>query len=276
MTRALTLGFFDGVHLGHQAVVQRCREWGFCTCVTFPEHPALTLGRTAPPLLCSPEHKIDLLKQAGADEVIVIPFDANLAQLEPEAFLKQFTFDHLILGHDARFGHKRSGTPERLQDRFSVEYLPPVSLEGTISSSRIRTLVEGGDLEGVARLLGRRLSYGGPIIHGEGKGRAIGYPTANLDVSGLCVPTYGVYAVTLNGKPGVANLGVAPTLQTDRRPTLEVHLFESPGDLYGQNVEVTLFEFLRPEQRFPSVEALRAQIAQDVRIGRLKVTASCS
>jgi riboflavin kinase / FMN adenylyltransferase len=269
----LTLGFFDGVHRGHQQVLDALSETK--VVITFENHPLTILApEKAPPLLFHPDQKKRLLHHYGADIVQMLPFTKELASLTAEQFIAEirtkFPFDHLILGHDSRFGRDRHASAKELAHLgFEITEVPPLLLDGKpISSSRVRSAVTAGDLSLTATLLGRPLAYSGTITPGAGKGSRIGFPTANLDLSGLCLPPYGVYAATLHHSgtsyPGVANLGVAPTLQTGRHPTLEIHLFDITLDLLDQPVEIELKSFLRPERRFASLEELQTQIAADL------------
>ncbi len=270
MPHTLTIGFFDGVHLGHQALLSRAD-----TCVTFSGHPSSTLHPEEPlPLITSHAHRLALIKPYVQD-IHILDFTTDLATQDPKTFLTSLPpFDHLLLGHDARLGKDRSGTPEVLQEiatahNFILEYLPPVLIDNApVSSSRIRLALREGDLVLAEELLGRPYSIMGTVLRGAGHGDKIGYPTANLDLTGLSHPPFGVYAITLTADhadhPGIANLGVAPTLQHNRKPLLEAHLFDVDHNLYDKTVEVTLHTYLRPEQKFNSPEALKAQIAQDI------------
>jgi riboflavin kinase / FMN adenylyltransferase len=285
---ALTIGMFDGVHLGHQAILRRVRERAkTAVCLTFSNHPASILTPEKRfPLLSSAEQKERLIAKTGIDFLFLIPFTAEFAQQEAEPFLTslhlQIPFRYLVLGYDARLGHRRGGTPERVQSigaslGFEVEYLQPIMTGGRpISSRRIREAIQRGDLAEAEQLLGRRVSFVSLVHPGTGHGRRIGYPTANLDIEGVCLPPFGVYAVALlwNGRcfPGVANLGVAPTLQQNRQPMLEVHLFDVSPDLYEHEVEVVLYGYLRSERRFENAEALRHQISQDIEMAKALLT----
>lgn len=274
---ALTIGFFDGVHLGHQAIIHALKKVGTAACITFSNHPSGVLDKPKP-LITTPEQKARLLHRAGVDLLIMLPFTKELSLLTPRQFLieiqKNLPFDELILGYDAHIGHKRSGTPvvmKRLAKElgFKLTYLPPTKLgQEPISSSRVRTAIHQGNLKEIEALLGRPLSYLSTITRGRRVGEELGYPTANLEVEGSLTPPYGVYAVTLTKDKetysGVANLGVAPTMRKERRPLLEVHLFNFHEELYDSEVEVTLHHFLRPEIKFNSTEKLRQQIAADV------------
>jgi riboflavin kinase/FMN adenylyltransferase len=280
---ALTIGNFDGVHRGHQALLHRLHALagssGTRAVIAFRNHPSQVLrpGREVP-LLCTEHHKAMLLERHGVDLLLYLTFDQKLSQQSPTHFLAQLhqaiPFTYLVLGYDARFGKNREGTPEAVrliaEDLgFIVEYLEPIEIDGApLSSTRIREAIHSGHLEQAELFLGRKVSFYSKVHAGAGQGRNIGYPTANLEITDLILPPYGVYVITLTHHgityPGVANLGLAPTIQEQRHPVLEAHLFNFSHDLYEQEVEVTLHQFLRPEQRFPSIDALKAQIAQDI------------
>lgn len=280
----LTLGNYDGIHLGHKKVIQRvaaiAKKTGAEPAVlTFLNHPAEVL-RSMPPLkkIVSLHHKMRLMRGLGIETLVLLEFTKELAQLTPSAFLSRVNetipFSHLILGYDAAFGKNREGTPEVIRQiattmPFEVEYIEPYLVQGTpISSSRVRTHLQNGDLAEVEMLLGRPYSILSHVQVGQGKGKKIGFPTANFAVSGLCLPPFGVYSVsaTINGNHynGIANLGLAPTLRQHPDPVLEVHFFNFEENLYDQEIEVEFKRFIRPEQKFESVEALRVQIACDI------------
>lgn len=285
---ALTVGTFDGVHRGHQAILRRVREQGeTAVCVTYSNHPSTVLSpHTAVPLLSTSRHKAQLIAATGMDILFLLPFTAAFASQEASDFLQQLhtaiPFQFFVLGYDALFGKDRKGTPELVnamakQLHFEVEYLPPLLADGRpISSRRAREAIAAGRLSDAEELLGRKVSFYSTVHQGSGKGRRIGFPTANLDITGICTPPFGVYAVTLHLEgqvlSGVANLGVAPTLQEGRLPMLEVHLFDLSVDLYEREVEVVLHAFLRPERRFSHAEALRHQIQDDVREAKRLLT----
>lgn len=281
---ALTIGNFDGVHLGHQAVLSRLKqiaksEGGTCAAITFENHPSKILRpKHAVESLCTLSHKVRLIEELGIDHLFLIPFTRDLARLSADAFLKQirqfFDFYHLVLGSDAAFGRDKHGDIETINkiskdENFFVEYLPAVKAGAMIvSSTHIRSALVHGDFATVCRLLGRPYSIYSKVIPGTRNGRAIGFPTANLRVDGLCLPPFGVYTVWLlhkgNRYPGVANLGRAPTLKQEKTPTLEVHIFNYQDALYDEDVEVEFVAHLRAEQKFPSVEALQLQIRKDI------------
>ncbi len=279
----LTIGNFDGVHLGHQYVLKRVVEVASkkkakAVVITFRNHPHTILHRerkTA--LLTSPDQKAMLLSQLGINHVIQLPFTEEFSQISAVAFLdlirRGVAFTDLILGYDARFGKDREGNRELLQEwskrsGVEVEYLDPVQIEGqSVSSSQIRKFIMAGQLEEAAKYLGRSYAFYGPVVAGNSVGKQIGFPTLNMDVALACLPPLGVYIVDVCVQDriyrGVANLGYAPTVRSSESVLLEVHLFseEVPSDTH---LEVILKRFIRPEMRFPSLEALQAQIQKDV------------
>lgn len=285
---ALTIGSYDGLHLGHQAVlehlVKTAKRSGLKSAVlTFSNHPSTVLRPTNPtPLICSQEHKLKLFEKASIDMVILLPFTKEFSQQTADQFLRKVShavpFETLILGSDAHIGKNREGDQTVVTELaehlgFSVEYFPDLLTDGRrISSNLIREALRQGDLKHAEDLLGRPYSIYSKVQKGNGKGATIGFPTANLDVAGLCLPPLGVYAVSLlegvRCYPGVANLGVAPTMKEISEPVLEVHLFDQSSDLYGKSVEVLFHEFIRPEMRFSGVEELKAQIAKDVQAAK--------
>ena len=265
--RALTIGNFDGVHAGHKRVISRlCELSDKPTVFTFSNHPSEVLQASPKKMLSHPDHKLALLEKMAV-EVIIEPFTPELSKLSPEEFLKRFEIDHLILGHDAAFGFNRTGQAaelERLSRKmgFNLEYMEPLHYKNRpISSSYIREVIEKGDFITALPLLGRPYSIQGKVKRGAG--RHLGYPTANLDVSGLCLPPFGVYHVRVGEYEGVANLGTAPTFD-GKKEQLEVHLLNFSGDLYDQVIDVIFLKFLRPEKRFESKEALIKQIQADI------------
>ena len=293
----LAIGVFDGVHLGHQAVIRRAvadaaRAQGTAVVVTFDPHPMRVLRpESAPRLLTSTPHKIALLKELGATHLLVIPFDQAFAATPPEAFVKALAeacrpLREICVGHSWSFGKGRAGNLQLL-DRIGNELgfeevgIPAVTVDGEIvSSTLIRAAVERGDLEKAERLLGRRFSILGTVKHGQHLGHQLGFPTANLSAHKEQYPPNGVYAVKarLAGetefRDGVVNIGVRPTVENEGTRLLELHLFDFEGDLYGRDIEVIFHRFLREEKRFPNLEALKAQIACDVSQARAFLSAS--
>lgn len=280
----LTIGNFDGVHLGHQALLGHLKETAkenqaLAVALTYSNHPSSLFNPSHPtPLLCTIPHKIKLLEEAGLSLVILVPFSSEFAEQSAESFLlklkKAASLKTLILGTDAHIGKNREGdksTVAKLAESlgFNVEYFSDYLSHGErISSSRIRNEIAAGKLESAAELLGRPFSIFSNVIRGQGKGTAIGFPTANIGVKDLCLPPLGVYVVSVNHRgtlfKGIANLGIAPTMRNEKVPVLEVHLFDHQHHLYGESVEVIFHKFIRPEKRFDSQHALSAQIAMDI------------
>lgn len=280
----LTIGNFDGVHRGHLAVLQAAKSFankeGQIVVITFSNHPSEVLRPEEPPIarLCTPSQKILLLDSLGVHTLITLPFTRWLAQHSAASFIEHIRefipFTHLVLGHDATLGKDRQGRPATMkalgvQWGFEVHYLEEFRYEGhPISSTKIRELVQQGNFDMVEQLLGRPFSIYSTVIAGEGKGKLLGFPTANLDVSGLSLPPFGVYAVQVKKDhkliQGIANLGIAPTMNENRQPLLEVHLFDVEQNLYQENIEVIFQHFIRPERKFDSIDALRQQIEKDI------------
>lgn len=287
----VTPGNHDGVHLGHRALVdaasRRARSEGLRTMAMFFEpHPTRILApERAPVLLTGPERRVEFLKGAGADAVAVLPFDVDFARTSPEVFVRKVLIETcnakgVVVGPDFHFGHRRSGNVATLralgrQHGFDVQVVDPVMYEGEpVSSTRIRGLLHEGDVASVSAMLTRVHETDGEVIVGDRRGRTIGFPTANLDVSELQLPADGVYAVVARilGRPegarllGVANLGVRPTMNAGR--SVEVHLLDFDGDIYGERLRIGFVERIRPEQRFDGLDALKAQIGRDVEVAR--------
>ncbi len=280
----LSIGVFDGVHRGHQAILARnvevARERGAeATVLTFRRHPKrLLLGRS-PRTLTTLEHRLELFEQAGIEHAVALTFDEELRQLPAPDFARQLCQEALdvrlfVLGFDSKFGRNREGSPERLAEwGYPVEVAPKVVHAGrAVSSTAIREAVELGDLEGARAMLGRRVSVLGRVVRGASLGREIGFPTANLDLHHELHPPPGVYATRAllhdqDGRTvdGVTNIGFRPTVaaETPELPRVEVHLFDFEGDLYGERLELVFVEHLRGEQRFPNLEALVEQIGRD-------------
>jgi riboflavin kinase / FMN adenylyltransferase len=282
----VTIGVFDGVHLGHQQllgnVVESSRRMhAESVCVTFDPHPDEVLRPGAAMVhLTSLEDRLALVRAAGITEIVLLEFTLELAQLSPEEFmgflLRRFQLRELWVGSDFALGKGRSGSAERLaaigaEHSFRVIELPPVEIEGqVVSSSRIRRFLADGQVESAAQLLGRPHRVAGEVVRGDGRGRGLGFPTANVAVDDrIALPGDGVYAVTcsMHGHdtmPGVASIGVRPTFDgSDRR--LEVHLLGFDGDLYGQRLSTDFVAFLRGEERFESAEELIRQMREDAR-----------
>jgi riboflavin kinase/FMN adenylyltransferase len=287
----LTLGVFDGVHLGHQAVLREAVALARALecpagIVTFGQHPRGLLEGRAPDFVTTLEHRLHLFARAGADFTWVLDFTPELSRLAAEQFARSFLVERLalrvlVLGFDSRFGHDRVGpsSPELAgigqKLGFEIRIIPPVLTRAglAISSSLIREAILGGRLREAEELLGRRVSVLGQVARGQARGRRLGYATANLDLGREVRPPFGVYATLaeLRGRKygSVTNVGyrptVAPPTAAGQKPDLlvETHLFDFQGDLYGEWLEVHFIEKLRDERRFSDVEALTEQIGRD-------------
>jgi riboflavin kinase / FMN adenylyltransferase len=285
----LTLGNFDGVHLGHQAILRRAVEraraiGGRAVALTFEPHPlAVLVPERAPPIIQPLHDRLVALRDLGIDVTVLQRFTRRFAALDPEAFVRDFLLRHLevrhvVVGYSVNFGRDRAGSAETLralgaQLGFAVDVVGPVAAPGgapgeQVSSTQLRALLQQGDMVGAQRLLGRPYALRGRVVVGDRRGRTLGFPTANLHVrAGLLLPPDGVYAVTvpLDGARhlGVLNIGVRPTFG-GRRRTIEAHLLDFAGDLYRRWLVVEVRERLRGEASFDGPDALRAAIADDV------------
>lgn len=292
---AVTVGTFDGVHLGHHDVLQQLVSLARANdmasvLVTFAPHPTEVVRPSAVPMLLTPGmEKFEALATIGIDYCAVMPFTRDLASLTAAEFVRQvlrprFRMDALLIGHDHGFGRDRAGGREQLMalgasDGFRVQRVEPVSLpDGTVvSSSAIRTAVAAGDLDGARRALGRRYSLAGQVERGDQRGRTIGFPTINLGTppARKLLPPAGVYAAiaqTPGGAyPAMMNLGGRPTV-ADARQTVEAHLLDFSGDLYGAAVRLDLVALLRPIRRFDGLQALTDQLALDRIAARTALT----
>jgi riboflavin kinase/FMN adenylyltransferase len=286
----LAIGNFDGVHLGHRALLARltakAEELGLpASVMTFEPHPReLFSPDQAPARLTSLREKLGLLEACGVDRVYVCHFSRKLAGLTAEDFIARVLVQglavrHLIIGDDFRFGRGRGGDFAMLQQAgvdcgFGVEAMHTIDIDGErVSSSAVRETLAAGDLEHAARLLGRPYRISGRVVHGDKIGRRIGFPTANIQLKRKRLPLTGVFAVNVSGLdkrhlPGAANLGVRPTLGHALKPVLEVHLLDFDRQIYGTHVTVHFLHQLRREAKFESLEALTAQIARDVEATR--------
>ena len=281
---AVTVGVFDGVHRGHQALISQLSSLHSSLStlvVTLTSHPSFVLGRRQSEYwLDDPEEHLRLLFNAGAKYVAVLPFTAEVAQLSACAMARllfgQLNMRALLLGYDSRFGSKQGDDFDRLpllasELGFSLHRGEPYQVEGSpISSSRIRETLERGAVDETSALLGRPFAVAGAVQHGRGVGHTLGFPTANIDLSQTrkMLPKEGVYAVKLSTHVGMANLGAAPTFGIDQ-PTLEVHLLDFHGDLYGQTVNVEFLHRLRDIEHFSTPEALQQQLQKDLEQTRL-------
>ncbi len=280
--KIIALGFFDGVHLGHEALLLECRrladEAGVqAAAVTFETHPdALVFGK-APALLNTAGDRQRLLLEAGMDQVIVLPFDKAMMTMPWQSFFRMMVNKHgavgMVCGHDFRFGSRGRGTPQLLQAACEKEgipctVIPEQKLDSiTVSSTYIRTLVEGGDMENAARFLGHPHIFTGHVVPGAHLGRTIGVPTANLCLPrDLVMPRRGVYAcrALVDGKTyaAVTNVGCRPTVSGDN-VTVEPWILDFQGDLYGREITLEFHKFLRPERKFDSLEELREEIRKN-------------
>lgn len=282
---ALCLGNFDGVHLGHQALLARAAQSGRAGVLTFSPHPGKVLQPAlAPKLIATQPRKLELLEAAGAQVVIVQPFTAEYARTPAAEFERSLFGGHglagVVVGADFTYGQQRQGTVAQLSDAArrggaTVHVVTPVTLDGVVvSSSVVRTYVLEGRVEAAARLLGRPFDLDGTIVPGAGRGRTIGFATANVDTPNELRPAAGVYAVRVRADDawhgGAANIGVKPTFGAGD-VTIEAHLLDFTGDLYGKKVRVQFLERLRAERRFASVSELSGQIARDVEAARAAV-----
>lgn len=283
---ALCLGNFDGVHLGHRALFAEARRHGPVVALTFHPHPGKVLQpQLAPRLITTQSRKLELLEASEVSATIVQPFTADYARTSPAEF-ERAIFDGVgaravVVGRDFTYGAKRAGTLATLE-RAAASYgalaavVEPVALEGVVvSSSKVREYVLEGRVEAATRLLGRPFDLDGLVVPGAGRGRTIGFATANVDTTNELRPAPGVYAVRVRvagaaWHGGAANIGVKPTFGGGE-VTIEVHLLDFSGDLYGQRLRVEFLERLRPEKRFASVSELASQIARDVDAARAAV-----
>ncbi|MDH3682838.1 MAG: bifunctional riboflavin kinase/FAD synthetase, partial [Acidimicrobiia bacterium] len=287
----LTIGMYDGVHLGHQAVIQATRRTGErfgvpTAVITFDPHPAYVLRPdSAPRLLTDLDQKLDLLDGCGVDTVVVVPFDIERAQETAEQFVERVVVGGLnakavIVGADFHFGKARAGNVEVLtklgaEHDFEVEGLQLVprvnAADESVSSTAIRRAIAGGDVTTASKLLGRHHEIRGPVVEGDKRGRTIGFPTANVAVPRhMAIPADAVYAgwyLRPDGShwPAAINIGKRPTFYRNAEHSLlEAHLIGFDGDLYGEPAKIRLVELLRSEQRFEGIEALAEQLQRDV------------
>ncbi|MEJ2348621.1 MAG: bifunctional riboflavin kinase/FAD synthetase [Anaerolineales bacterium] len=287
----LTIGAFDGVHRGHQQIVRKLSDGAHAVgspavVLTFFPHPAGVLGRREKPFyLTSPERRAQLLGALGADAVITHPFNQQVAATSAYDFMANLhahlDLDHLLVGDDFALGHNREGnvpTLKRLGEEqfdYTLEVMPPVQNDGEkISSSQVRGALERGEVERAANLLGRPFRVTGEVVHGDGRGRTIGIPTANMDVwADLCLPRPGIYvcqAHLLGHSWGaVTNVGYRPTFKPlPETPVVEAYILDFDQQIYGENLELDFLARLRDEIRFSSVEALIEQIHADIAMAR--------
>lgn len=283
--RVIALGFFDGVHLGHGALLRRVAETAarlhaIPTALTFDRHPKSFAGGKPVPLINTPQDRADLMRaQYGIEDVVVLPFDQNMMEMPWDRFVSEvlaerFRAIHVVAGHDYRFGYRGMGDPARLKALcaelgIGCDIIQRVELDGmTISSTHIRGLIEAGNMEEANRFLGHPHVLSGEVLHGRQLGRTIGIPTANLVIPPhIIVPAHGVYAtrvVTSDGTySAVTNVGVRPTLEDGRGVTVEPWILDFDGDLYGKRITIRFYQQLRGERKFASLEDLKREILQN-------------
>jgi riboflavin kinase/FMN adenylyltransferase len=295
----LAIGVFDGLHVGHQAVIGRALEssrqtGGNAVVVTFDPHPVRVLRpEKAPRLLTSTQHKVKLIEKLGVDAVLLLEFTPEFSKTRPEIFIDKLVqaanqLSQICVGQEWTFGANRSGSIRLLEELapkmgFQVASVPPVLVnERVVSSTLIRSAVESGDLESAANYLGRDFTILGTVAEGRQLGRRLGFPTANLHAHNELFPPNGVYAAKAwlreDEYGGVVNIGVRPTIENETgERILELHLFDFDQQIYGEDVEVAFLAYLRPEQKFSGVAELQAQIQRDAEkahgvydLGRLK------
>jgi riboflavin kinase/FMN adenylyltransferase len=282
----LAIGFFDGVHLGHQQIIRQTTADAYqseatALIVTFDRHPnSIVAPERAPSLIYPLTQKLQVIGSFGVEIALLIHFDKAFSEQSGETFVRTLARDagqirSICVGANFAFGYKRSGNVELLRKlgaelNFSVHGLAAVALDGkAVSSTRIRQAIKEGNLDAAGQMLGRAYSLVGTVILGDRLGRQLGFPTANLEVSGLVLPPAGVYAaqarINSTLHRAVVNVGSRPTIQSPQ-PTLrvEAHLLDFEGDLYGKELELIFVERLRDERKFPSLSELRDQIARDI------------
>lgn len=267
--RKVAVGTFDGVHLGHRRVIE-----GSDSVLTFEPHPvAVVAPQHAPKLLTPLDMKAELIAALGVREVIVIPFDHAFAQRSASEFIDEVLVDALgavrvSVGENFRFGHRAQGDTRLLaaDERFQTAVQPLLEVDGEIvSSSHIRGLVAAGEVDQATHFLGSPFQLRGEVVHGDERGRELGFPTANLiPAEALVCPGHGVYACLADGRPAAVSIGVRPTFQTGRGELIEAYILDFDGDLYGHSLRLEFLERLRGERRFGSAEALVEQMHRDV------------
>jgi len=287
---ALTIGNFDGVHLGHRALLARlgaiAREENVLpAALTFEPHPREFFApESAPARLSTLREKLEILAEEGVGLACVCHFNTGFAHLEAEEFIERILVEclrvkHLIIGDDFRFGQKRRGNFAMLQEAgrhhgFTLEAVSSVMVDGVrVSSSAVRTALADGRMEDAARFLGRPYVIDGRVVQGRQLGRQLGVPTANIRIKHANPPLIGVYAVEVRGladgpHQGIANIGFRPSIDQGSNPLLEIHLFDFDRDIYGAHLSVRFLHKIRDELKFPSIDALKQQISQDLESAR--------
>lgn len=278
---ALAIGNFDGMHLGHQALLRKLVETtkaqGLTSAVmTFEPHPReFFTPESAPARLCSMREKLEYIAAAGAERVYVCRFNQRFAKVTADAFIhtilrNSLNAEAIIVGEDFRFGAMRAGSvADFIAAKLNLISLPKVALTGErISSTRVRAALAAGDFLEASQLLGRPYSMSGNVVHGAKRGRQLGFPTANVHMRHERPALKGVYAVKLDGLNAVANLGIRPTIAGVPKLMLEVHVLDFNGDLYDKHVHIEFLHKIRDEMKFDGLDALKAQIAADVAVAR--------
>jgi riboflavin kinase/FMN adenylyltransferase len=278
---ALAIGNFDGMHLGHQALLSRLAEVAKTkkltpAVMTFEPHPReFFTPLNAPERLCNLREKLEQFEVLGIEKVFVCAFNKSFAAISAQDFMQKILREKLnvnsiLVGEDFKFGAKRAGTTADIAaNGFYLISLPEVNKGGErVSSTRVRSALANGDLNLTNQLLGRNYSISGKVVHGAARGRQLGFPTANIHMRHERPALTGVYAVKLDGLNGVANLGVRPTIAGVPKLLLEVHVLDFNGNLYGKHVHVEFMQKIREEQKFASLDALKAQIAADIVVAR--------
>ena len=286
------LGNFDGVHLGHQAVIDLAREHGPLGIVTFEPHPRQVFVPDAAPFrLMNAEARANQLAKLGVEQLFQLPFNKTLAALTPEEFVRDVLagglgISHVVVGEDFHFGKARAGCPADLRALgetygFATTIAPLRLIDGQqISSTAIRTALSEGRPRDAAAMLGHWHRIVGPVLHGDKRGRELGFPTANMSLAGLHLPKFGVYAAKVDvlGGPqagsyfGAASLGVRPMFD-GQIPNLETYIMDFKGDLYGHHLSVALVDYLRPEMKFDGLQGLIAQMQLDCAAARKMLSA---
>ena len=286
---ALAIGNFDGMHLGHQALLAQLKQTALAAnleaaVMTFEPHPReFFTPESAPARLCSMREKLEYFAQAGVERVYVCRFNQRFAKVTAEAFMHDILRDAvnvqaILVGEDFRFGAKRAGSvSDFVAAGFKLVSLPQVNLGSErVSSTRVRSALADGRLPEAAALLGRGYSISGKVVHGAKRGRQLGFPTANVHMRHERPALKGVYAVKLDGLNAVANLGVRPTIAGVPKLSLEVHVLDFNGNLYDKHVHVEFLHKIRNEMKFDGLDALKAQIAVDVALARKFFAAAVS
>ena len=286
--RVIALGFFDGVHTGHGALLSLCRQraeelGAVPAAFTFDVHPSSLILGSPVPLLSTPSERADLMRRYyGIQDVIVAHYDQRMMKTPWRDFVTEFLVRdngavHLVAGHDFHFGYKGEGNPQRLQELYAglgigCDIVPKVERDGiTVSSTYIRNLVAQGEMAQAVRFLGHPYTLTDTVRHGKKLGSSLGFPTVNLRFApGMLIPAHGVYVTRVifeNGesRPAVTNIGVRPTLDDGDAITVEGFILHFEGDLYGQTVRMEFYDYLRPERKFDTLEELRAEVMKNAR-----------